>query len=105
MESHLNAPPAEPDSFINDGHIRGAVDDMRTYSEEAITAAAYDAEVDAILRPIVVSDSAELPVSDLRFLQDYLQREHGLRGDDLTRAIYRCALKIRRQEGIKGIID
>jgi hypothetical protein len=105
MEAHLNAEPAEPDSFVTDGHIRGAVDDMRTYGEEAITAAAYDDTVDAILRPIVVSDSAEMPVSDMRFLQDYLQREHGLRGDDLTRAIYRCAMKIRRQEGIKGITD
>jgi len=106
MESELNAQsPTKLSSFLNFGHIKGGLEDMRTYSEEAVTAAAYDSEVETILRPVVVSDDPEMDVADLRYLQSYLQEEYGLHGDDLTRAIYRCALNIKRQEGIKKVID
>jgi len=91
--------------FIGAPHIQAAIEDMRGYAEEQVTGASYDERVEAILRPVVLSDDPEMAVEDFRNLHRHLREEWGLRGNDLVRAIYRCAQNIRKSEGISRIFD
>jgi hypothetical protein len=83
----------------------GASEDTAGYAEESVTAAAYDENVVDIIGNIVLSDEPGMEPSDFLQLKQYLEDIYGLRGDDLTRAMYRCAQNIKRSHGISRMID
>lgn len=93
------------DPFQGDLHIRASIEDMVGYLEETVSAAAYNERIVEIMEPVVLDDNPCMDPSDFRELKAEIEDEYGLSGDDLTRALYRCAMYIKRINGIAKVVD
>lgn len=93
------------DPFQEDWHIRAGIEDMIGYAEEAVSAAAYDEGLLEIMEPVVLDDDPCMDPSDFIELKARIEDEYGLSGDDLTRALYRCAMYLKKINGIAKVVD
>lgn len=93
------------DPFREHGHIRAGVEDLVGYTEEVVSAAAYDENVVEIIAPVVLDDDPCMNPGDFKKLKSRLEDEYRLSGDDLTRALYRCARHVKETNGISRVID
>lgn len=93
------------DPFREHGYIRAGVEDLVGYTEEVVSAAAYDEDVIGIITAVVLDDDPCMAPGDFKKLKSRLEDEYGLSGGDLTRALYRCAQHVKKTNGISRVID
>lgn len=93
------------DPFQEEGHIQASIDDLTAYAEEVVSAAAYDDEIVKIIESVVLDDDPCMNPDNFKELKARLEDEYGLWGDDLTRALYRCAVYVKKINGISRVID
>lgn len=86
-------------------HKVTAEEDATGLEEEVITTAAYDEQVEEVLKPIIHRDPPEMSREEFDALSQYIETEYRLQGITIRRAIAKSSRQLRKKHDVKRIVD